>query len=90
MSQNNQTPGEIGEILKDPKAAFEQPADVLCARNLTDREKRLILESWREDALALERASGEAMTGGEQGQLNKVDEALATLEPHQRAAKGQA
>ncbi len=67
------------EIISDPKAHFDTPAHVLNNDNLDTAQKRKILESWHEDAEALERAKDENMSGGENSWLQEVNEALEKL-----------
>ena len=73
------TEKEVDEIIKDPKAHFQSPAHVLNNDNLSHADKKEILKSWHEDAEALERAKGEAMSGGEPSWLQEVNEAMEQL-----------
>ncbi|MDZ7588096.1 MAG: hypothetical protein U5J78_02640 [Parasphingorhabdus sp.] len=67
------------KLVLDPAAHFATPADVLNVTTLDDSEKRRVLESWREDEEALQRASDEAMTGGEHSRLKSVMDTLERL-----------
>ena len=69
----------MDEIIEDPKSHYETPAKVLSDARFDKAEKRKILEAWHEDALALERAKDESMTGGERSWLHDVTEALDEL-----------
>ena len=64
----------------DPRAVFKEPIEVLACADLDDARKRQILECWRQDALELQAADDEAMTGGEEPMLKRVLDAIRTLE----------
>lgn len=69
------------EILKDPRAHFTTPADVLDAPELTKYDRLILLRRWEQDERALVRAGSEApMTGGEQTMLDDVQKAIRHLE----------
>lgn len=53
---------------------------MLACANLDDAHKRQILECWRQDALELQAADDEAMSGGEEPMLKRVLDAIRTLE----------
>lgn len=67
------------EILKDPKANFDDPNDVLTADNLTDVQKADILRAWEDDARQLMAAAEEDMQGGEEANLSSIVTALREL-----------
>lgn len=66
------------QLLADPKASFDHPSSILSA-DLTKDEKIKVLEAWRADAEALQRASAEAMNGVEHDLLQDVNAALLEL-----------
>lgn len=69
------------EILKDPRAHFSAPADVLDAPELTKYDRLILLRRWEQDERALVRAASEApMTGGEETMLDDVQKAIRHLE----------
>jgi hypothetical protein len=72
-------PIDFDHALLDPRAVFAQPADVLACAELDTARKRQILERWRHDALELQTADDEAMSGGEEPMLQRVLEALREL-----------
>ena len=78
-------------VLLDPRSVFKEPAEVLARADLDAARKREILERWRHDALELQTADDEAMSGGEAPMLQRVNDALLALErltgvaaPHKR------
>ncbi len=70
---------DFERALRDPKAVYDTPEQVLADPRLDREGKRSILETWKQDAEALLRAEGEAMTSGEPNMLRRVDLALRTL-----------
>jgi hypothetical protein len=65
---------------------------VLARADLDAAHKRQILERWRHDALELQIADDEAMSGGEAPMMQRVNDALIELErqtgigaPHKRS-----
>jgi hypothetical protein len=59
---------------------FNEPAEVLSLEDLDATRKRQILERWRHDALELQTAADEAMSGGEEPMMQRVNDALLELE----------
>ena len=64
---------------------------MLACTGLDAARKRQILERWRRDALELQTADDEAMSGGEAPMMQRVNDALLELErqtgigaPHKR------
>ncbi|WP_431285501.1 hypothetical protein ACQW02_12130 [Humitalea sp. 24SJ18S-53] len=76
----NARPIDFDHALADPRAVFNEPADVLACADLDATRKRQVLERWHHDALELETAEGEGMAGGEQPMMQRVNAALAELE----------
>jgi len=70
---------DIEQVIKNPKAHFDDPFDVVAQEDLAHDERVRILESWKVDAEALERAEAENMDGGEEPQFRRVKEAIAAL-----------
>jgi len=63
----------------DPRSVFETP-DAVLDTALSNDEKHAILLRWLEDEKALLRASSEGMAGGEQPMVQRVEQALETIE----------
>ncbi len=83
---------DLDHILLDPRSAIEGPAEVLTCADLDAVSRRQILERWRHDALDLQTADDEAMSGGEVPMMQRVNYALIELErqtgigaPHKRS-----
>jgi hypothetical protein len=57
-----------------------EPAEVLACSDLAATCKRQILERWRHDALELQTADDEAMSGGEEPMMQRLLDALNELE----------
>lgn len=51
----------VEEVIKDPGKVYETPEDVVQDDHLNKREKKIILESWERDQIALLVAEGENM-----------------------------
>lgn len=82
-------PINVERALVDPRAVFKEPIEVLACADLDDAHKRQILECWRQDALELQAAANEAMSGGEEPMLKRVLDAIRTLgAPDRRPAAG--
>ena len=84
-------PMDLDHVLLDPRSVFKEPAEVLSLEDLDATRKRQILERWRHDALELQTADDEAMSGGEEPMMQRVNDALLELErqtgvgaPHKR------
>ena len=56
----------------NPAKEFNRPQDVLLANDLSRDEKRAILERWKQDAMQLQTATSENMTGGEPSRIEDV------------------
>jgi hypothetical protein len=83
------TPINVERALVDPRAVFKEPIEVLACADLDAAHKRQILECWRQDALELQAAEDEAMSGGEEPMLKRVLDAIRTLgAPDRRPATG--
>ena len=74
------SPIDFDHALLDPRSVFKDPAEVLACAALDAARKRQILERWRHDALALQTADDEAMSGGEAPMMQRVNDALRELE----------
>jgi hypothetical protein len=72
----------VERALVDPRAVFEEPIEVLACADLDAAHMRQILECWHQDALELQAADDEAMSGGEEPMLKRVLDAIRTLERH--------
>ncbi|HKK23311.1 MAG TPA: hypothetical protein VJ947_06455 [Pseudohaliea sp.] len=69
----------LEHALADPSSEFESPEAVLTREDLTQEQKKAILERWRQDAELLQQAEAENMAGGEPNLLDRVQQALARL-----------
>lgn len=65
---------------RDPSAVFATPEEVLAHPELNHEQKLRILRRWRLDALDLEVATEENMGDGEPSMLERVTNALMSLE----------
>lgn len=70
---------KVEKAKESPASIFDSPADVLSA-NLSKDEKRAILEQWKVDAIQLQQAADENMTGGEPSRIEDVVEAMKILD----------
>jgi hypothetical protein len=73
-------PIDYEEALKDPAGIFASPGEVVTVAGLTRDQRMEILKRWEADARSLMVASDENMPGGEQQQLEDVQQAIRTLE----------
>ncbi|MFQ5972644.1 MAG: hypothetical protein ACE5Q3_09940 [Alphaproteobacteria bacterium] len=76
----------LEKALLDPTAVFTSPEEVLARADLSKSQKRLVLRRWLEDAIALSVAEEEGMVGGEPSLIERVCEALSTLDRDARSA----
>lgn len=74
--------GKLRKAKQNPAAMFDEPQDVLTANDLSTDEKRAILDQWKQDAMQLQQAADENMTGGEPSRIEDVVEALKALDAH--------
>lgn len=70
---------DIEQALLDPSAVFDAPEDVVADDRIQKEQKIEILRRWGYDALELEVAEEENMTGGEPDMLDRVLKALESL-----------
>ncbi len=80
MPSTTNESGKLQEAKQNPAAMFDGPQDVLAANDLSKDEKRAILEQWKTDAMQLQQASSENMSGGEPSRIEDVVEALKMLD----------
>ena len=66
---------DIERAKTSPANEYERPVDVVDSRDLSDKQKKRILNQWEVDAQGLSRASDEGMTGGEPSRLTEVQDA---------------
>lgn len=64
---------------ESPTRHFEKPRQVVQDADLSPGEKAKALDSWEEDAQALQRAEDEGMAGGEPTKLIDVVEAKKAI-----------
>src|SRR5215475_13024454 len=69
----------IEDMVAYPHRHFNNPVEVLQDNDLTNDEKRRILESWKLDAQRLAESTAENMTGGEESDLREVSKTLVQL-----------
>lgn len=79
---------KLEKALLTPSSVFEAPLDVAHHPQLSVIDKIKILKQWELDSRALQRASEESMTGGEQSRLDEVNNALAIVDPANTAEDG--
>ncbi len=72
-------PSPLKDLVASPTSHFEKPADILANPDLTDVQKKKILDAWEEDARRLSVATEEGMSGGEPSRTAEVAEAKAEL-----------
>jgi hypothetical protein len=74
-------PNTLAEQAKvSPTTVFESPKEVVATDDLTGREKTEVLAQWEADAIALQKATDEGMTGGEPPRLEDVKNAQTLLD----------
>ena len=73
-------PLQLERALLDPAGMFDAPEQVLEAGDLTHDQKREVLRRWLHDARELSVADDEGMSGGEPPLIQRVTDALASLE----------
>jgi len=69
--------------MADPRSAYPSP-EYLANSDLSHAQKVRLLERWKADEVALMRAAGEGMGGGEQPMIARVERVLEGL----RASEG--
>ncbi len=67
------------EAKASPTAVFDNPSKVVSADHLTKKEKAGILAQWESDAISLQTATDEGMSGGEPPRLDEVKSAQTLL-----------
>jgi hypothetical protein len=65
---------------ESPIRHYDKPQEVVRDRTLNVEEKHEVLDTWQDDAEALQRAEDEGMGGGEPSKLIDVVSARTTLE----------
>lgn len=78
----DRVPGALyDQAIADPKSAFSHPSEVVSADGLSEQQKLQLLNRWRQNELALVRAAGEGMSGGEQpAVIREVDKCIRALQ----------
>ncbi len=79
MDSNNLHPTDPLKLPK-PLTTTSTPMDVARCKQLAAIVRREILDQWHEDAVAVERAADEGMSGVGRSRLAEVTEALQELE----------
>lgn len=74
-------PANLEEILRDPAAAFSDPAEVLCQGRLSRDDKARVLKQWRYDLEQLQVAADENLLGDDDqaAKMGKIDDCLKQL-----------
>lgn len=67
---------DVEEALRDPKAFFTEPQDVVAHSQLSREHKLAILRGWEQDALRLSASESEGMGGGEESMIGRVERAI--------------
>jgi hypothetical protein len=74
-------PNTLAEQAKvSPTTVFGSPKQVVATDDLTGTEKTEVLAQWEADAIALQKATDEGMTGGERPRLEEVKKAQTLLD----------
>ena len=71
---------DFERVKSHPSKFFDTPSEIIAASGLTKTQKLELLHSWEEDAVLMQRAEAENMTGGEPSRLAEVVEAINRLE----------
>ena len=84
MSRLNRSDRAGPAPVPSPDGAYTEPADVLTAHGISNREKMRLLEQWRYDVVQVQVGANEGLTGEGSGSadaslLSRIDRALATL-----------
>ncbi len=85
MTENKSTPAAtprktLADAAKiSPTTVFNDPGKVVSADRLTKKEKAAILTQWESDAIALQTATDEGMSGGSRPRLDEVKSAQTLL-----------
>jgi hypothetical protein len=91
LKRDRLTKRDVEKAMLSPVSVFEKPADVLITPDLSRDEKIAILQRWVSDAVALQRATDENMSGGETPPLDEINSALSALDrpstPRARSTK---
>ena len=66
----------LNEIMRNPRAFFSEPRDVVGHPQLSREHKLAILRQWEQDALRLSASGAEGMVGGEESMLGRVESAI--------------
>lgn len=74
------TGADLQKALLTPSSVFDTPQEVLDS-NLPKSKKIEILKRWELDARALQRATEENMSGGENSPLDAINDALTAIDP---------
>lgn len=79
-SLKSQRPRELVDAAKtSPSSVYDHPREVVQSHVLTPQQKAEILDQWEADAIALQTASDEGMTGGAPSRLDDVQKAKSKL-----------
>jgi hypothetical protein len=72
-------PSRMPDLIANPSAHFDLPGEIVTRPDLSDTQKKKILDAWEEDARRLAVATEEGMAGGEPSRIAEVAAAKAEL-----------
>lgn len=81
MSVDQQT---LQAMMKDPGSHFAAPREVLSSEDLSDEQKKAVLESWQVDEQELAKATEENMGASDRNCLAEVADALGSLDGEEK------
>ena len=67
------------KALTDPTSVYQYPKDLLVDDSLTQQQKLVILERWKQDAIELMVADEENMAGDSPTMLSRVNRAIGIV-----------
>ena len=73
------TAKDYDRALIAPEQVFKSPIDIVTTKSLTPEQKLKILKHWEANALDLQVATEESMTGPENSRLGEIRKAINTL-----------
>jgi hypothetical protein len=71
---------DFATALRDPTVIFSDPNDIVAHPQLSREMKFSLLRQWEQTARSLSVAESEAMGGGEENMLGRVELAIALVE----------
>lgn len=77
--KDSNNPNNLAEITANPERFYDSPNAILQDENLTNDSRLKILKSWENDAIELQKADEENMSGGRRSRLSEVRQAILSL-----------